>query len=211
MELDIYTQEGRPSGSRITLEDKVFGIKPNEYVVYLDVRLILANNHLGTHKTKERGEISGSTKKPYRQKGTGNARAGHTRSPLWRHGGTIFGPKPHKYGFKVNRKVKQLARRSVLSDRLANNRLTVLDALDLQGGKTKSMLKILDAFNLNNKKALIVVDHYDANVLRSSGNVKKLNVVHVNELNTYDLVNAEHLIVTKPVVEVLNKSLLPKK
>lgn len=211
MELDIYTQEGRPSGSRITLEDKVFGIKPNEYVVYLDVRLILANNHIGTHKTKERGEISGSTKKPYRQKGTGNARAGHTRSPLWRHGGTIFGPRPHKYGFKVNRKVKQLARRSMLSDRLANNRLTVVDSFNLNDGKTKSMLKMLDAFKLNDKKALIVVDQYNDNVFRSGGNVQKLNIVHVNELNTYDLVNAEHIIVTKGVAEALNKSLLPKK
>lgn len=210
MELDIFTQEGRPSGSRITLEDKVFGIKPNEYVVYLDVRLILANNHIGTHKTKERGEISGSTKKPYRQKGTGNARAGHTRSPLWRHGGTIFGPRPHKYGFKVNRKVKQLARRSMLSDRLANNRLTVVDSLNLNDGKTKTMLKMLDAFKLNDKKALIVVEQYNENVFRSGGNVQKLNIVHVNELNTYDLVNAEHIIVTKAVADVLNKSLLPK-
>lgn len=210
MELDIYTQEGRPSGSRIMLEDKVFGIKPNEYVVYLDVRLILANNHLGTHKTKERGEISGSTKKPYRQKGTGNARSGHTRSPLWRHGGTIFGPRPHKYGFKVNRKVKQLARRSMLSDRLANNCLTILDSLNLSDGKTKSMLKMLEAFKLKDKKALIVVDQYNENVFRSGGNVQKLNIVHVSELNTYDLVNAEHIIVTKGVAESLNKSLLPK-
>lgn len=207
MEIAVYNQKGEATGSRVQLADTIFGIKPSQHSIYMDVRLILANQRLGTHKTKERGEVRGTTKKPYRQKGTGNARAGHMRSPLMRHGGTIFGPRPHKYGFKVNRKIKQLARKSALSDKTANNRLTVLDNLVIENGKTKAMIQVIENLKLTNQKALFVLGDLDPQVHRAGSNLPKVNVVHVNELNTYDIVNAEHIIIVQNSLPVIEKNL----
>lgn len=208
MEVSVLNKEGQALPRKVQLEDSVFNIEPNQHAVYLDVRLYLANQRLGTHKTKERGEVSGTTKKPYRQKGTGNARAGHMRSPLMRHGGTIFGPKPHLYGFKLNKKLKRLARRSALSYKLKENALLVVENLNFESPKTKPFIQVLEKLNLNEKKTLIVTANYDDNVYQSSRNLPKVKVVNVAELNTYDIVNADQLVITEGSVAKINETLV---
>jgi len=210
MELSLYTIEGKASGSKVALDDAVFNVEPSDHAIYQDIRLILANQRQGTHKTKERGEVSGSTKKPFRQKGTGGARAGHKRSPLWRHGGTVFGPRPRDYGFKLNRKVKQLARRSALTYKVREKKFTVLENFVWEQPKTQQFAQVLKNFKANDSKVLFVTAEAN-NVLYLSGrNIPKLQVVHVNQLNTYDIVNAEQIFMIKDAVAVINQSLSSK-
>jgi large subunit ribosomal protein L4 len=197
MELSVYNQEGKDTGRKLSLDASIFGIEPNEHAIYLDVKQHLANKRQGTHKTKERGEISRTTKKAYRQKGTGNARVGSLRSPLQRGGGTIFGPKPHSYSFKLNKKLKRLARRSALSMKASENAITLVDKLSFDGPKTKEFANVLKAFEIQNIKTLIILDEADKNIYLSSRNFQGSDVVTLSELNTYRLMGAQKLMFTE--------------
>ena len=207
MELRVYNYNGQESGKSVVLEDKVFQIEPNNDAMHSDVRLILANARQGTHKTKERGEVSGTTRKPYRQKGTGNARAGHMRSPLMRHGGTIFGPRPRDYGFKLNKKVKRLARRSALTYKLRENQITVIENIPLAQPRTKTVLDVIKAFKWQKKRLLFVTDQVNLNLYHSARNIEKVSVTPAALLNTYDILKAETLVFLKDAVETVNKQL----
>lgn len=206
MELTVFTQQGTEAG-KITLDDAVFGIKPNDHVMYLDVKHYLAAQRQGTHKIKERGEVSGSTKKPYKQKGTGNARQGHKRSPLWRHGGTVHGPRPRDYSFKLNRKVKQLARRSALSYKAQGGAITVLDSLSFETPRTKAFLEMLSKLNLASTKILFVIGQNDSNTIFSGRNLPNVEFTLAGEMNTYQVLNAKHVVFDKAALEIIHQTL----
>ena len=206
MELSVLNIEGKESGKKVTLPEEIFGIEPNEHVVYLDVKHYLANQRQGTHKSKERAEVNYSTKKIKRQKGTGGARAGSIKSPVFVGGGRVFGPRPRNYDFKLNKKVKGLARRSVLSARAKENAISVLEAFTFEQPRTKSYLSLLQALSLNGKKTLLILEGHDSNVYLSSRNLPKTKVTTADSVNTYDLINAERLIITEtalPKIETL--------
>ena len=201
MEFKVVDINGKETGKSVKLNASVFGIEPNEHSIYLDVKQFLANARQGTHKSKERGEINRTTKKHHKQKGTGGARAGSMRSPIQRGGGTVFGPRPRNYGFKLNKKVKQLARRSALSMKAKGDALTVVENFTFEAPKTKSFLSVLSALGLNEKKSLFVVGDYDKNVYLSSRNLKGANVVTTSELNTYKIMNANSVVLTEGSIE----------
>lgn len=206
MELSVLNIEGKESGKKVTLPEEIFGIEPNEHVVYLDVKHYLANQRQGTHKAKERGEVNYSTRKIKRQKGTGGARAGSIKSPVFVGGGRVFGPRPRDYDFKLNKKIKVLARRSVLSARAKENAISILEAFTFEQPRTKSYLSLLQALSLNEKKTLLIMDAPNSNVYLSSRNLPKTKVTTVDSVNTYDLINAERLIITEtalPKIETL--------
>lgn len=206
MELSVLNIEGKESGKKVTLPEEIFGIEPNEHVVYLDVKHYLANQRQGKHKAKERAEVSYSTRKIKRQKGTGGARAGSIKSPVFVGGGRIFGPRPRDYDFKLNKKVKDLARKSVLSARAKEDAIAVLEPFTFEQPKTKSYLSLLNALSLNDKKTLLILDSYDKNVYLSGRNIPKTKITSVDSVNTYDLINAERLIITEtalPKIETL--------
>lgn len=207
MELTVKNIKGEETGRKITLSDEIFGVEPNDHAIYEDVRLMQANARQGTHKAKERGEVSGSTKKPFRQKGTGGARGGHKRSPLWRHGGRVFGPRPRDYGFKLNKKVKRLARRSALTYKARENSIILLENFNLQAPKTKDFIKILSALQLDNRKTLMVLPEDNANIFLSGRNVPRTQVVRASDLNTYDILNADRLVILEGAVEKINEQL----
>lgn len=201
MELKVVDINGKETGKSVKLNASVFGIEPNEHSIYLDVKQFLANARQGTHKAKERGEVNRTTKKHHKQKGTGGARAGSMRSPIQRGGGTVFGPRPRNYGFKLNKKVKQLARRSALSMKAKSKALTVLEDFTFDAPKTKSFLSVIDSLGLGDKKSLFVVADYDKNVYLSSRNLTRVKVVNCSELNTYDIMNASALVVSEGAIE----------
>ena len=201
MELKVVDINGKETGKRVKLNASVFGIEPNEHSIYLDVKQFLANARQGTHKAKERGEVNRTTKKHHKQKGTGGARAGSMRSPIQRGGGTVFGPRPRSYGFKLNKKVKQLARRSALSMKAKSKALTVLEDFTFDAPKTKSFLSVIDSLGLGDKKSLFVVADYDKNVYLSSRNLTGVKVVNCSELSTYDIMNASALVVSEGAIE----------
>ena len=201
MELKVVNINGKETGKRVKLNASVFGIEPNEHSIYLDVKQFLANARQGTHKAKERGEVNRTTKKHHKQKGTGGARAGSMRSPIQRGGGTVFGPRPRNYGFKLNKKVKQLARRSALSMKAKSKALTVLEDFTFDAPKTKSFLSVIDSLGLGDKKSLFVVADYDKNVYLSSRNLTGVKVVNCSELSTYDIMNASALVVSEGAIE----------
>ena len=201
MELKVVDINGKETGKRVKLNASVFGIEPNEHSIYLDVKQFLANARQGTHKAKERGEVNRTTKKHHKQKGTGGARAGSMRSPIQRGGGTVFGPRPRNYGFKLNKKVKQLARRSALSMKAKSKALTVLEDFTFDAPKTKSFLSVIDSLGLGDKKPLFVVADYDKNVYLSSRNLTGVKVVNCSELSTYDIMNASALVVSEGAIE----------
>lgn len=208
MEVAVKNIKGADTGRKVSLPGSVFGLEaPNDHAIYEDVRQTLANRRQGTHKAKERGEVSGSQKKPYRQKGTGSARAGHKRSPLWRHGGRVFGPRPRNYGFRLNKKVKQLARRSALTYKAREEKITVVEKFDLNKPQTKEFLNILNALELGSSKVLFVLPEVNTNIYLSGRNVPKANVIRANDLNTYDILNAETLILVEESVELINQQL----
>jgi large subunit ribosomal protein L4 len=207
MELAVLNTQGAETGRNVTLPESVFGIEPNDHAMYQDVRLILANGRQGTHKAKERGEVSGSNKKPYRQKGTGNARPGSKRSPLWRHGGRVFGPRPRDYGFKLNRKVKSLARRSALAYKAKDSGILILENLDMKTPKTKEFKQIISALKADNTKVLLVVAEYNKNIYLSGRNLPKTVVVRAEDLNTYDILNADHLVICEDAVAIIEQQL----
>ncbi|MEM6764796.1 MAG: 50S ribosomal protein L4 [Bacteroidota bacterium] len=208
MELSVYTIEGKETGRAAYLADRVFDLEnPNDHAIYQDVRLILANQRQGTHKAKERAEIAGSTKKLYRQKGTGNARVGSAKSPTRRHGGRIFGPRPRTYGFKLNKKVKALARKSVLTYKAKEGKIKVVENFEFEAPKTKQYLEILSSLELTGKKTLLITSEPNQNVYLSGRNLPKTQIIPVADLNTYDILNAEELILMEGAVEVINERL----
>lgn len=203
MELAVINHKGEDTGRKISLSDEIFAIDPNDHAIYLDVKQYLANQRQGTHKSKERNEIAGSTKKIKKQKGTGGARAGSIKSPLFRGGGRVFGPQPRDYSFKLNKKVKQLARKSALSYKVKDNSIMVLEDLTFDSPKTKSFLALLSGLSLTDKKTILVLPEENKNVYLSSRNLPKSKVVTVNDVNTYQLLNADHLVICEGSVSKL--------
>ncbi len=201
MELSVVDQAGKDTGRKVTLSDAVFGIEPNKHVVYLDVKQYLANQRQGTHKSKERGEIAGSTRKIKRQKGTGTARAGSIKSPVFRGGGRVFGPQPRDYGFKLNKKVKKLARRSVLTTKATGGNIMVVENLNFETPKTKQYVSLLENLKVSDKKSLLVLAEENKNVYLSARNLRGVKVVSASELNTYDVLNASKLILCEGSIE----------
>jgi len=197
MELSLLNIKGKDTGKKVVLSDDIFAVEPNNHAIYLDVKQYLAHQRQGTHKAKERAEVSFSTKKVKKQKGTGGARAGSRKSPIFVGGGTIFGPRPRTYGFKVNKKVKDLARKSAFSHKLKESNVTVLENFTLKAPKTKDYLAILKDLSFETKKTLLVIADIDKNIILSSRNLKKAKVVSVDQINTYDLVNADKVVISE--------------
>ncbi len=206
MELPVVKYTGEDTGKKVKLAKEVFGVKPNEHAMYLDVKLILANRRQGTHKAKEKAEITGSTRKIKKQKGTGTARAGSIKSPIFRGGGRIFGPQPKEYGFKLNKKVRKLARRSALSDKAENKHIILLEDFSFKTHKTKNYVSMLNSLSLSNQKTLLVLTAPDKHIVLAGRNLKKTQITTLEQLNTYDLVNAEKLLLSESAVKILQEN-----
>lgn len=206
MELSVYNIAGKDTGKKVTLSDEIFGIVPNEHVVYLDVKQYLANQRQGTHKAKERAEVARSTRKLKKQKGTGGARAGSMKSPLFKGGGRIFGPRPRDYHFKLNKKVKSLARQSALAAKVQSGDIAILESVSFDAPKTKAYLTMLKAFSLDNTKTLLITPDVDKNVVLSGRNIPKAKVSTAADVNTYDLVNASKLLITAEAIQKIESS-----
>jgi|TARA_B100000809_G_scaffold181243_1_gene178980 large subunit ribosomal protein L4 len=204
MKVDIQKTSGKVSGKKITLSDKIFSIEPNDHAIYLDVKSYLANKRQGTSKVKGRSEIIGSTRKIKKQKGTGTARAGSIKSPLFRGGGQIFGPEPRNYLNKVNKKVKDLARKSALSHKIKEKSLIILEKFDLKKPRTKDFIDILSNLSIDNKKSLFFLSDLDNNIHLSSNNIRNSIVKNVQDINTYDIVNADNIVFVEDSIEKLN-------
>lgn len=205
MEVSILNIQGEDTGKKIVLNDAVFGIEPNDHAIYLDVKQYLANQRQGTHKAKGRSEVAGSTRKLGRQKGGGGARPGDIKSPVRVGGGRIFGPVPRDYSFKLNKKVKQLARKSALSYKAKENLITVVDQINFEAPKTKEMIAMTQKLQVADKKPLIILADGNKNVYLSARNLPKVNVVTVSELNTYIVLNAKTLVFTADAVSAVEK------
>ena len=201
MELDIYKINGEKANRKAKLNDSIYAIEPNDHAIYLDVKQHLANKRQGNSSSLERGFVRGSTRKIKRQKGTGTARAGSIKSPLFRGGGTIFGPEPRDYHFKLNKKLKQLARRSALSYKARDKHIIVLENFSFDEPKTRQFVELLQQFELNSKKALLVIPDNDTNIYLSSRNLKKARVVTADTINTYEVMNANMIILTEGSLE----------
>lgn len=197
MQVDVLNSKGEKTGRSIELPDDIFGIEPNDHVIYLAVKQYLANRRLGTHKTKTRAEVHGSSKKLHRQKGTGGSRKGNIRNPLYKGGGTVNGPLPHRYDFKLNRKVKDLAKMSALAHKAKEGKIVVLEDLKMDAPKTKDFAGIVKAVKGDSRKTLFVLPEYDTNVYLSGRNLSDNKTVILSDVNTYDLVNANVLILTE--------------
>ena len=210
MELKVYNINGSETGRTITLDDSIFAIEPNEHAIYLDCKQYLADNRQGTHKAKERSENAHSTRKLKRQKGTGGARSGDLKSPVFVGGGRIFGPKPRDYRFKLNIKTKRLARRSALSSKVTDSAMTVVENFTMDAPKTKKMVEILNNLKLADKKSLIVVENQNNFVFLSARNIPTVKVVTVYELNTYDIVNASNIVVSEGSINEITRVLATK-
>ena len=207
MEIAVLKNSGEDTGRKVNLSDDIFGIEPNDHAIYLDVKQFLANQRQGTHKSKERAEIAGSTKKIKRQKGTGTARAGSIKSPIFRGGGRVFGPQPRDYSFKLNKKLKVLARKSALTYKAKDNGLVVLEDFSMDAPKTKEYVSLLNNLSLGNKKTLVVVSENDKNLALSSRNLQNSKVVTADSLNTYDLLDAESVVLSESSVEKIENLL----
>lgn len=205
MELAILNTAGEDTGRKIELNDLVFGIEPNEHAIYLDVKQYLANQRQGTHKSKERGEVSGSTAKLKKQKGTGTARSGSIKSPVFRGGGRVFGPRPRNYSFKLNKKLKQLARKSALAIKAQNNALMVVEDFNFEAPKTTSFIAIQNNLKVSDKKVLLVLSEDNKNIYLSSRNLKNVEVVRVSDLATYDIMKASALLFVESSVKGLDE------
>ncbi len=203
MQIDIFNISGKKTAKQANLSDAVFSIEPNDHSIYLDVKHHLASQRQGTHKSKERAEIARTTKKLKRQKGTGGARAGSMKSPLFIGGGRAFGPRPRDYDFKLNKKVKVLARVSALTYKAKENAITVLEEFSFETPKTKSFIDLIKNLKLDNKKTLLVIGDTNKNIYLSARNLQNSKVVKASDLNTYDIVNAQSIILTETAVRVL--------
>ena len=210
MELKVYNINGSETGRTITLDDSIFAIEPNDHAIYLDCKQYLADQRQGTSKAKERSENAHSTRKLKRQKGTGGARSGDLKSPVFVGGGRIFGPKPRDYRFKMNVKVKRLARRSALSHKAAENAMTVVENFAFEAPKTKKMIEVLNNLKVNDKKSLFVIENQNNFVSLSARNLKNVKVVNVSQLNTYDIVNATNIVVSEGSISEIARVLATK-
>lgn len=207
MDIKVYNKEGQETGKTVSLEESIFGIEPNDHAIYLDVKQYLGNQRQGTHKAKERGEVKGSTKKLRKQKGTGAARVGDIKSPIFRGGGRIFGPKPRNYTSKMNKKVKRLARKSALTYKVKEESLKVVEDFTFDGPSTKSYKAVLTAFGLDSAKTLLVTTDADKNIYLSARNLQKAQVTTADELNTYGVLHADTLLVSEGALEKINEIL----
>ena len=211
MELTVYNIKGEDTGRKVQLNDDIYSIEPNEHVMYLAVRQYLADQRQGTHKSKERSEISGSTRKLFRQKGTGGARRGDINSPLLRGGARVFGPKPRDYRFKLNKKVKVLARKSALSCKITDGAIRVVEDFTFDAIKTKQMINVLDTFKVNGNRNLFVFAEPNKNVVLSARNIQRTEIALARNLNTYDILKAKNIFLTEsalqPIVDVLNREI----
>ncbi|MDX9882130.1 MAG: 50S ribosomal protein L4 [Prolixibacteraceae bacterium] len=207
MEIKVINKAGQETGRTVTLNEQIFGIEPSDHAIYLDVKQYMANKRQGTHSAKERGEVSYSTRKIKKQKGTGGARAGSIKSPVFRGGGRIFGPRPRNYGFKLNKKVKVLARISALSYKAKEDAIMVLEDFSLEAPKTREMLTISNNLKINDKKSLFVLPEENKNIYLSSRNLQGVSVVTASDLNTYQILNAKKLIVFESSVSKLEELL----
>lgn len=207
MELEVLKITGETTGRKIQLNDNVFGIEPNDHCMYLDTKLIMANQRQGTHKSKERSEIAGSTRKLIRQKGTGGARRGDINSPVLRGGARVFGPKPRDYSFKLNKKVRLLARRSALSTKMAANEIVILEDFTFDTIKTKKMVEVLNNLKVNGKKNMFLFPETNMNVVLSARNIERTTVALARNINTYDILNAKNIFILesaiKPIEDIL--------
>ena len=206
MELSIYNIEGKDTGKKISLDESIFGIEPNDHAIYLDVKQYMANNRQGTHKSKQRSEIAGSTRKLGRQKGGGGARPGDIKSPVRVGGGRIFGPVPRDYNFKLNKKVKQLARKSALSYKVKENAIVVVEDFNLDAPKTKNYVAMLKNLKCDDKKSLLVLPEANKNVYLSARNLAKASVMVTADVNTYSILDAKYMVLTEKAVADLTAS-----
>jgi len=207
MEVKVIDINGKDTGRKVQLSDSVFGIEPNNHAVYLDVKQYLANQRQGTHKAKERAEVAGSTRKIKKQKGTGTARAGSAKNPLFKGGGTVFGPRPRSYSFKLNKTVKRLARKSAFSIKAKESNLVVVEDFNFETPNTKNFINVLKALGLENKKSLFVLGESNKNVYLSSRNLKASSVVTNSELSTYEILNANNLVLLEGSLEGIEENL----
>ncbi|HYG20961.1 MAG TPA: 50S ribosomal protein L4 [Ohtaekwangia sp.] len=210
MEVAVLKYSGEATSKKVNLADDVFGIEPNDHAIYLDVKSYLANQRQGTHKSKQRNEISGSSKKIKKQKGTGGARAGNIKNPQFKGGGRIFGPTPRDYSFKLNKKVKDLARKSALSYKAKDNSIAVLEDFNFESPKTKQYLSLLSALSLSDKKTLLILPESNKNIVLSGRNVPRAKITTFDKVNTYDLMNADNVIFVESAINkvetLLNKA-----
>jgi large subunit ribosomal protein L4 len=207
MEVKVFDQKGKATSKKVTLSDAIFGIEPNDHAIYLDVKQHLANRRQGTHKSKERAEISGSTRKIKKQKGTGGARAGSVKSGTRVGGGRIFGPRPRNYNFKLNVKLKQLARKSAFTYKAKNDSLMVLEDPAFNAIKTQEFINLIGSLELQNDKVLMILGSKNDNVYLSSRNLKRVKVVTADSVNTYDVLNAKKVVLAESSIEVIEKIL----
>ena len=207
MEVKVLNVSGKETGAKVQLPEAIFGIEPNDHAIYLDVKQFLANQRQGTHKSKQRNEIAGSTRKLYKQKGTGGARAGSIKSPLFNGGGRVFGPQPRDYSFKLNKKLKSLARKSALSYKAKDNSIVVLEDFSFDSVKTKNYVKLVADLNVSDVKTLLVLPAANNNVYLSSRNLKKSKVITADQLSTYDVLNAGTLLLTTGSLKTLEEAL----
>lgn len=209
MDVAIKKYSGQDTGRKVSLSDAVFGIEPNDHAIYLDVKSFLANHRQGTHKSKQRNEITGSSKKLKKQKGTGGARAGNIKNPQFKGGGRVFGPVPRDYSFKLNKKVKDLARKSALTYKAKDNAIAILEDFSFDSAKTKQYLSMLSSLSLADKKTLLVLPESSKNIVLAGRNIQKTKITTADQINTYDLMNADNVIFVESsidkVVNLLNK------
>ena len=208
MEVNVLNIKGEDTGRKVVLNDAIFGIEPNDHVIYLAVKQYMANQRQGTHKSKERSEISGSTRKLGRQKGGGGARRGDINSPLLVGGARVFGPKPRDYSFKLNKKVKLLARKSALSYKAKENNIVVVEDFELEAPKTKEFVNIINNLNVSGKKLLMVLPGVNKNVYLSARNLQRTSIMTASALNTYSVLNAETLVVTENALKAIEDTLV---
>lgn len=205
MEVAIYNIKGTATAQKVMLDDSVFAIEPNDHAIYLDVKQYLANQRQGTHSSLEKSVVSGSTKKLHKQKGTGGSRKGSIKNPLYRGGARIFGPQPRDYSFKLNKKLKKLARKSALSYKIKDEQLTILENFSFETPKTKNFSELMKNFQLVGKKVLLVVASPDENIILAARNLKRVKVMNAAELNTYDILNATRLLITEGSIKEIEK------
>jgi large subunit ribosomal protein L4 len=204
MDVTVLKYSGEETGRKVSLSDSVFGIEPNDHAIYLDVKQFLANQRQGTHKAKQRNEIAGSSKKIKKQKGTGGARAGNIKNPLFVGGGRVFGPQPRDYSFKLNKKVKSLAKKSALSYKAKDNGIAILEDFNFEAPKTKEYLKMIKSLAVDNQKTLLVLDGVNKNLVLSGRNVKNTKVTTADQLTTYDVINADKLLLVESAVNKID-------
>ena len=208
MNVAVVKNNGEDTGRKVSLSKDIFSVEPNDHAIYLDVKQYLANQRQGTHKSKERADIVGSTRKIKKQKGTGTARAGSIKSPIFRGGGRVFGPRPRNYSFKLNKKVKVLARKSALSYKAKEKAISILEDFTFESPRTKDYLAMLTSLSLNDKRTLFVLPKSDKNVVLSGRNVQNTKIITADQINTYDVLNADTLVLAESSVEKIEKTLL---